>query len=910
MSASNNPLDAIRRHLEAPSFADPQPHPAGQRSRILQREGEEGPAAHHNTIRPPTNERSAASAHDQSFGRDSFIRFGKIIWSAPYLNWYRVELDNGDSDIPCCGLKETSPLPFSVRSTNPLGVGAHVLVWHDPMAPYGVVLGAVPPITTDGDSQWHDWISQGSNGGFRRERYYREFPQLFARDGGAIDFSNWSPPDSASTGEWARLDDLGGGIHIDPLMKFLRVDEACGLWLFYMDRLARLACNNLEVISSSHEQNIRWDEGESHHYHGHSPYPWEAHGAWKPGTDTHREHGDAAVHYGLPYGKYEPKTDDQQAIYRAESYSDYLGQAFRRSVFGPPPEADGLNRWPDEKIRPGLFEEHVGLDGHFGLASAHSWSISKRLLIPIPKKMSPPEDPKGDDFRAGGYKFASVYGDGPEHKVTGRPLEQDDLPHIQAAVQLQDVMAYAHNWKGLHPFDYHVKDFKTPQETEIAPFSTMQYLPPFGSLAESQWLPEPPKKKLYIDHRYQEVEYYETSAGVFCNPDGSLILRDGSGSEIRMSGGSIQMSAPGDIWMQPGRNFNVWGGDDIILKAQNSIDITTSVHDVRIKAERHCDILAGNNGSLGRLLLECQTSGSLHDTVGKKGEDVAQSGVLLKCAKGDIVGWATNVKFRTGGGDVGSGMIILDADKGNQVVRMVANQVICHVTNGFNVAMPIDGKTKVHHLGPNVIHAVTGVCMEGGLLIRKDGLQLRGYLVGIECIIVSDLNKSGLIAVHKPGDLSWDTVEKNLKQCGDNFKDMNKNMQKDYVDGVRKYWYAAKRAGNDGVIESTAFAPRTMEQMGTKDFKMPEVYYQTLEAAGAGMGRWTEKIIKYQGEEYMPHPSKEKWKDDPEAFLRADFTMHDVTKGVDKDRRDPYLEPKLAKWKKSALDGVYPVARY
>jgi hypothetical protein len=255
-------------------------------------------------------------------------------------------------------------------------------------------------------------------------------------------------------------------------------------------------------------------------------------------------------------------------------------------------------------------------------------------------------------------------------------------------------------------------------------------------------------------------------------------------------------------------------------------------------------------------------------------------------------------------------MIILDAAKGEQVVRMVANQVVCHVTNGFNVAMPIDGKTKVHHLGPSVIHAVTGVCMEGGLLIRKDGLQLRGYLVGIECIIVSDLNKSGLIAVHEPGDLSWDTVAENLAKCKADFKDMNDNMQKDYEDAVKKYWYADARAGNDGVIESTAFAPRTMAQMGTSDFKLPEVYYQTLEAAGAGMGRWTEKVIKYQGEEYMPHPSKEKWADDPEVFLRADFTMHDVAKGVDKDRREPYLEPKLAKWKKSVLDGVYPIARY
>jgi len=916
MAFEKNTADLIRQAKQAAADTGTQPHPAGQRSRVLQREGEESAEAHRNTIRPPSNERQAAAAHEQAFGRVSYIRFGKVHWASPYTNWYRVELDGGDSDISCCALRETSVLPFSVRSTNPIGIGAHVLVWYDVNTPYGVILGAVPPITTDGGSQWHDWVSQGSNGGFRRERYHKEFPQLFVRNGGQVDFSNGSPPDTSSGGDWARMDDLGGGIHIDALMKFFRVDESCGLWLFYMDRLARLACNNLDVISSVHEQVVRWDEGEAHNYTGTSPFPWEAHGAWKPGVDTHREEDSAGVHYSLPYGKYEPKTDDQQAIYRSERYDDYLGQGFRRSVFIPPPGADGLNRWPDASVRPGVFAEQIGLEGHYGLQAAHSIFIRKRLLIPIPKKLAPPEDPKGDDFREGGYRFASAYGDGPDHAIAGRPLEQDDLPNVQAATQLQDATAYAYNWKGLHPFAYHVKDFKTPQESQIAPFSTLQYLPPFSELAGAQWLGLPPSHKAKVDHRYGEVEYFQTEAGLAILPDGSVVIRDGYGSEIRMTGGSIQASAAGDIWLQPGRNLNIWAGDDAIVKAQNSIDLSATKHDIRLKAERHCDVLAGNGGQIGRILLDCQTAAPAYDVVGKKGEDVDESGVLLKCAKGDIVSWGFNIKLRTGGGDVLPGMIVLDAAKGAQVVRMVANQVVCHVANGLNVAMSVAYKTKVHHFGPNVIHAVTGCCMEGGLLVRKDGIQLRGYLVGIECIIVSDLNKSGLIAVHKKGDLSWDTVEENLAKCKADFNLMNSYMQKDYDEAIVKYWYADKRPGNDTVITNTQFAPRTLKQMGTEDFRLPETYHQTLANAGAAMPTWVERVIKYQGEEFMPHPSKDKWKDDPEAFRRADFTMHKPAEGLDEDRpgglddsQNPYLDPKLAKWQKTTFDGVYPVAK-
>jgi hypothetical protein len=469
------------------------------------------------------------------------------------------------------------------------------------------------------------------------------------------------------------------------------------------------------------------------------------------------------------------------------------------------------------------------------------------------------------------------------------------------------MLAYANNWKGLHAFAYHTKDYKTPQQSEINAFTSMQYLPPFTELAQSQWLGPPPVRKAKVDHRYKEVDYYESTAGFFIDPYGNVIVRSGDGSELRMAGGSIQFSAAGDIWLQPGRNLNVWAGDDIILKAHNSIDATATNHDVRIKAEQHVEVLAGNSG-LGRILLDCRALGSNHDVVGHEGEDVKQSGIILKCAKGDVGLLGTNVKLRTGGGDLGSGMIILDADKGKQVVRLVANQVVCHVEFGFNVAMAVEGKTRVHHLGPSVIHAVTGVCMEGGLLVRKNGIQLRGYLVGIECIIVSDLNKSGLIAVHKPGDESWDIVEENLAKCKADFDKMTEAMQKDYDDGVKKYWYDDKRLGNDQVIEYTQYAPRNQAQMGTRDFKLPEVYYQTLAAASGGMAVWVEKVIKYQGKEFMPHPSKEKWADDPEAFRQADFTMHDLTKGIDKDRQGPYLEPTLAKWKRSKLDGAYTVA--
>ena len=175
-------------------------------------------AVNQESVTPAANERHTASLHAQSLNKSGRISFGVVTFASPYTNWYRVQLENGGTDLPCCMMSETSVLPFSVKDSSPIAPHSSVLVYHQRGLAYGIILGCLPGIVTGGVPTFSDWISQGSNGGFQRERYYSDFPQLFARAGGQIDFSNQRPLDSSAIGEWGKFSDLGGGFFLDPVM--------------------------------------------------------------------------------------------------------------------------------------------------------------------------------------------------------------------------------------------------------------------------------------------------------------------------------------------------------------------------------------------------------------------------------------------------------------------------------------------------------------------------------------------------------------------------------------------------------------------------------------------------------------------------------------------------------------------
>jgi hypothetical protein len=169
-------------------------------------------------------------------------------------------------------------------------------------------------------------------------------------------------------------------------------------------------------------------------------------------------------------------------------------------------------------------------------------------------------------------------------------------------------------------------------------------------------------------------KYDKRRSGMWQGEDGSIIIRDAWGSEIVMIGGNIQLACAGNVEILPGKSALTLAGDDIIHKAQNSVDIESADKDVRLNGFKNVQIMAGcNDEHPGGITLEAK--GRAYPWDGKTpegGEDVQSVGILLKSHDGAVVTDAYNTIIRSGGQlsllageekiDGGEGFISIAAD--------------------------------------------------------------------------------------------------------------------------------------------------------------------------------------------------------------------------------------------------------
>lgn len=839
---------------------------------------------------------------------------GTVVYSYPSLGWYRVQLSLGGGSVPCCMLSHANTGPLGVRSGGSIGPYSFVIVYKPADVEWGTIIGVLPPLMCDPKILIPGWVSQGSQSGVKREAAYKEPQKMTYKDGGIQDFGAMAPMDATAL-DWNRFAETGVGVHVDPMMAFLRASDVCGLWLTYFDNYMRQAALNLDVHTVAHQLSSRLDEGETRYEERFFAYPWEASGQYGQ-TPFGTTWDDKKVQFQKPVGKVDLAESERtlQPIFRSSQHAGYLGQGWFRQVVKPAENA-GHKTYDDRKGDVGLFRESIGLDGSVMQETAKSYFIVKRPRIVVPKEVKPPEHKGGDDKAADNYKFSGKFGGGSDHKIGDVEVPDEPKSMLRVAAVF-DVLSHHWNWKAIHPFSYHQGDYYTEQESETQGFDAVAEKLDYFSLGDGDVLPDPEPRQLTIDHRYNEVDYYQRCAYLAFFDDGSVALGSGCGGQLILAGGNASLEAPGEVRTRAGTRTLLMSRD-VVVRAHGSVDISSATKEVRVAAHKKVQILGQS------LLLHSKGKSRSYDYKNKIGEDVTSAGILLK-TNTDFVVLADDVYVRSGipqdagggyatdgGGGSGGGTIVLDAKKKDKDI----------ILRGKNLQVLVDNEMGVWHGPPEGKPTQTHVFAKTAA-IHSTNLSVRGKIIGCGSsglAIDGSIEATGSIAcarsmAHDEGPYVGTVTpgfEQQVKQACDKARTdieavipTGATVEKGEV--TQRWTADTTRPGSDELIRDIQFSfrddPNNL-QYRAGSIKFFESRWEMLARLGmaTGVGEWTEEPLEYQGRQLRAYPGHAKWTDETVFHRVGEHTMFNVGTGNSTDRPGPYESAKLPEWDRTSI---------
>ena len=532
---------------------------------------------------------------------------GRVVTYNPQTHTALVHTDSGD--IPCMFATEYISYMFGYSMTAPVMEGEHVLVmlWESVMC--GVIIGNVPLV--------EDFSRQDTqNDPVQRHRLaYPQFPKTADQgiDGIPIPFktrgdftsricTNFRPTD-VYPGGFAFLNQHNCGI-MGGLFSSTLMGGGASLRLSALSNLARLSCETYArhslSASLSEFHNGRYLSSERNV----AMYQEERLGGTGPGSKVWADGAER-----------NEGGENQTMRPRMKDLTGFFGHLSSRFCLRPDP--DDTETRVQGKSSPkeaGVFRETTDPSGQHRISAAGMIAIERTGRIPVPVRKAYPTD-KGHDISSDPETLKPF-----SHNAEDPCLRQLEL-FDRLAYDLRNQYARV-DGLGIDEKDDH--DYDVPQEEDLKPLEDSYDKPYTGSST------------------VKLNEYDTRRAGVYVGEDGSVIIRDAWGSEISMLCGNVTISCAGNVMILPGKSQLTVAGDDIVQKAQNSVDLHASAHDVRISAARNLEMVGGvGNASPGGVVIESRGTGAgewegVDDKGESKGESAQLSGITLK-AKGQAV---------------------------------------------------------------------------------------------------------------------------------------------------------------------------------------------------------------------------------------------------------------------------------
>lgn len=724
---------------------------------------------------------------------------------------------DANPNLPCIqpAMGSHTGTGYGVGSAQMLGEGTPVLVYvARPQAPYGIILGAGASVDVgNNDKLNHQANMTDTEPGATQttEQAYRE-PQVDPKYLTMTNAQSGRPAD-LFPGNVCWYNEHGVGLSILNMATGLQASKRAMLELFTLDDTVRLHSGHFQHFSAAGEHRIYNDFGNVTEEHGVSPYQCEVSGmlefdqapmtVTEPGKD-------------MKQCNFKGKEPQMQAIRRLQTFVGHLGNMAQMFVQAPDPGTT-TNTYSKTPNNRGLFRAGVDAGGRLIVQSAGDIVIERWDKIPVPKKLREAIDPEGDKLE-----------DDPSVVAEKKPFEwskpKDQLSH---ALEQRDYIAWAQKLL----------------DQRFAELSAQQ--------GKKDWHFPEVKDTPTPDDEYDKIgkgkEKFSDDAGRSCQivlrKDGGITVREHEGAEISLAGGKVIITAPKGVELRSGKSVVVLAHDDAIIKGRNSVDITATEKDVRIKAEGNLHQYAGK----GILLEAAGTSGSHGMAKGVVGEQVNGSGIVLKADKSRIFAHGKIVHL------AGKQAIFSETVEDDGMIIQSCRQYM--VASDTNLQMTAPG---------------TGLILTTGF----------AAVIGTQAWLLAE-SGAGVIKGSKFAvPLTWADIGQPVHTQISGQLAPTYNMVRNDVDWLKPYEPAART--------DIAFTYRNEQQYGTnKDFTM----YESLWAYRARKGDsviekaepWKEKKLN----DTWPWPGEQAYTGSGVYYqLKQETNIEDAATGVPKARKE------------------------
>lgn len=607
---------------------------------------------------------------------------GKVRAVMPTANWYRVHLYDLGGIVRCQYGSDSVAGPFSAAMVPTLIPDAEVLVAYNHATETGSIISITSTPRTTNTDRSYDSHCQASGVGLHRNNVFREYITGTVDSGGVIDCMAVAMLDSLP-GDVDCFSDTGVGWHVDPFLTYMRVNEQCGLFLFYEDQVARLCGEELQLESSVHTEQFRSEYRQTSGFRGYvySQQQWL-------GSENNIFSTAAPAFEKSPSpmetlregreGVFEPTTEAEPNY----SYLEYEGatgfghmEIIRAYISGP-------SGWSPNIVA----KRHMLADGTQIISSAKRIVIAK--TPPIPDWYWNPASPRFSVLTSQAGFYASgpgQYQDANGNVIDGErvfiPMNGDfsleqiiPLPTFNERYLQENAGELGDGFRDVHGREngsvvslatmplacWHDVAFRTSVGFMLEGGNYIHDGNQFdGELFQSPDTVEPVTSDAkFFGDTLSAVTYNNTKAFICLDEFGNIILQAGN-TQLAITPNGISLdcdkltATTDQTWLRASQTFKT-----------TSEDCVTQASNVRVAARRDVQIVSGVSG-VGGTLIDCRGAG----VIGQYGDDpkgsaTAGLSVIARSSLVSLVG--SEILIKTGPSDAGinPGTITIDAGGG------------------------------------------------------------------------------------------------------------------------------------------------------------------------------------------------------------------------------------------------------